>query len=100
EYITAAATSKIVKEEGGVVTSVVQVDDQAQRNAINEIRDARRSGRRRVTPDLLVRVAAVHADHADRPVEAVQDAFQTAYRTAARYVQLARAQGLIPPKEH
>lgn len=68
------------------------------RAARKAIARARSGARRTVTDDLLRSVAAVYLENvADRPVEHVQAAFRPAsYRTAARYVQLARAKGYLP----
>jgi len=59
---------------------------------------ARSGARRTVTDELLRSVAKVYRDNiTDRPVEHVRAAFRPAsYRTAARYVQLARAKGFLP----
>lgn len=68
--------------------------DRAGRSAV---RNARRSVRRSVTPQLLTQVATLYRDHIDdKPTEAVQDAFGVSYRTAGRYVQLARESELLP----
>jgi len=55
------------------------------------------SGRRRVTPDLLKRVADVYsADESGRPTQAVANEFNVSHSTAARYVGSARKQKLLP----
>jgi hypothetical protein len=101
EEIVAAASEQVVSDEGGVTTTVISTSEDARQRAIRSVREARRGGRRKITPELLARVAEVYLAHQDeRPVEAVMSAFLTSYRTAARYVQLAREQDppLIPRK--
>lgn len=56
------------------------------------IRQARKAGRRKVTPELLQRVAELYRTHIDNhPIDAVSDEFDVSYRTAARYVELCRS---------
>lgn len=91
EDIVAATSAEIVSTEGGLTTARVKVGEDAHRAAVSTIRAARQGSRRTVTDDLLQSVADVYRENInDRPVEAVQRAFGTSYRTAARYVQLAR----------
>jgi len=61
------------------------------------VRNARRAARRTVTPQLLEAVAKVYRANIDnKPTDAVQVSFAVSYRTAGRYVQLARGAGLLP----
>ncbi len=100
EVIVSAAAEVVVSRAGAATTTTAAVQTDAERKAsLSVIRDARRSARRRVTPDLLERVATVYRQALDRPVEAVQAAFGTSYRTAARYVQMARQQGFLDESE-
>jgi hypothetical protein len=82
---------QVTRVRGGRVGAA---HDRAGRSAV---RNARRSVRRSVTPRLLTQVATLYRDHIDdKPTEAVQDAFGVSYRTAGRYVQLARESELLP----
>jgi hypothetical protein len=97
EIIVSAAADPIISREGGTITTASrELSDAEQRESLSTIRKARRSARRKVTPDLLQRVANVYQQHADdRPVVAVIDAFGVPRRTASRYVALAREQGYL-----
>jgi hypothetical protein len=65
--------------------------------ALADIRRVR-SGRSRMSRERLEKVADVYRQHVDaRPTEAVARAFGVEHRTAARYVQQARAADLLPP---
>jgi hypothetical protein len=79
---------------GGSRSAEVDAQTRAARKAIGQ---ARKGARRKMTDELLGRVAVIYRDNLDnRPVEAVSGALGVQHRTAARYVQLARAQGLLP----
>lgn len=102
EAIVAEAAGMILiqADDGTVITGPWPVSGGERREAIDAIRSARRSARRRVTPELLQRVAEVYQQHQDeRPVQAVMDAFGTSRRTASRYVHLARQQDLFPVRD-
>ncbi len=77
--------------EGGVVSTVTtnrQVDADA---AFKTIARARRDSRRRVTDDLLRKVAEVYRGHAGpHPTKAVAEHFGVKHRTAGDYVRAAR----------
>jgi hypothetical protein len=91
EYITAACSEFFTVRDGKIG---VRDPDQA---TIGTVRDARAGTRRRVTPELLSKVADIYREHFDdRPTEAVQRAFGLTQRTAARYVERCRAEGLLP----
>lgn len=84
--------------EDGSVAAVVRVADSDAdytKAAKRTLQAARRASRRRVTPELLARVAEVYRSHVDRPAEAVELAFGVSERTAFRYIQEARRQGLL-----
>jgi hypothetical protein len=69
------------------------VDD---RSALADITRSR-AGRPRISREHLKKVAEVYRRHFDkRPTEAVARAFGVKHRTAARYVQQARAAGYLP----
>jgi len=99
EVIVSAAAEVVVSRDGTTTTTTRALSDAERKASLSTIRDARRSARRRVTPDLLERVATVYRQHDSRPVEAVQAAYGTSYRTAARYVQMARQQGFLDESE-
>jgi hypothetical protein len=94
-------TGTVILEEGpnGEVTAgVVTWNEKDLRQTVRTIQQARAVSRRKITPAFLADVAKVYRAHADeRPVEAVQAAFGGSYRTAAMYVQRARAAKLLPP---
>jgi hypothetical protein len=67
------------------------------RTAVADIRRAISGRRRIVTPELLQKVADVYRQHFEKgPTEAVSRSFGVSHRTAARYVQQARAAGNLP----
>jgi len=69
-----------------------------EHRVIRAVRAARSDARRRkVTPELLKKVAAVYQANPDAPTRAVQAAFpDIAHRTAGLYVRRARDAGLLP----
>lgn len=72
-------------------------DEDEIREARNAIRAARSGARRTITDELLAQVAGTYRQNvSDRPVKAVEHAFGTSHRTAARWVGLAREAGLLP----
>ena len=86
----------------GSISSVVRVADSDAdytRKARTVLREARRSGRRKVTPAFLKRVAEVYLSEDDRPAENVELAFGVSARTAFRYISLAREQGFLEERE-
>lgn len=67
------------------------------RDAVADIRRARSGRPRTITSERLQKVAEVYRQHFDkRPTEAVMRSFGVSHRTAARYVQQARAAGHLP----
>jgi len=94
--------NEITRRDDGAIESVVRVPDvQAKhyRDAQAVLREARSAGRRKVTDELLQRVAEVYRSDSDRPGLAVQRAFAVKQRTAFRYIAQARERGLLEPKE-
>jgi len=99
EWLFSLAASVVVDESAdGSVTAIQTFDEDVTRQTARAIQQARSMARRKITPAFLDAVATVYRDNADeRPVEAVNAAFGGSYRTAAMYVQRARAAGLLPP---
>lgn len=97
EDMIALVARRVTAETDGIVTSVLEAGEGAARGAIATVREARKGARRTVTDELLAEVARVYRENIDgNPTEAVKVALGREYRTAARYVQLARAKGLLP----
>jgi hypothetical protein len=73
-----------------------------ERNSRKAIEQARKAPRRKVTPELLRRVADVYRENIDgKPIGAIRDEFDVSYRTAARYVELCRDDEFqLLPKTH
>lgn len=68
-------------------------------SAVRDIRSVRRSPRS-VTPEMVSAAAEIYKAHFDgRPTDAVARSFGVSYRTAARYIQHARATGLLSKTE-
>lgn len=68
-----------------------------ERNSRKAIEQARKASRRKVTQEVLRKAAEVYRENiATKPLEAVRDEFDVSYRTAARYVELCRSEGLLP----
>lgn len=89
-------------DENGGFRGVEGVPDSSSdefRRARTALREVRRASRRKVTPELLARVAEVYHSDPERPAEAVELAFAVSPRTAFRYISQARDQGLIEPRE-
>ena len=93
-------TATVIVEErpDGAYTGVVTWDEKELRRTARTIQQARAVSRRKITPAFLGDVTEVYRAHVDdRPVEAVMSTFPCKYRTAAMYVQRARAAKLLPP---
>lgn len=73
-----------------------------ERNSRKAIEHARKAAYRKVTPELLRRVADVYRENLDKkPIDAIRDEFDVSYRTAARYVELCRSDEFaLLPKTH
>lgn len=95
EQLVSAASSRVIFAAEGVVSAFFGDGREWEQEARKAVRAMQRSGRRKVNSDHLKRVAAVYKEHGDKPVQAVTLAFGTSYRTAARWVQKARAEGLL-----
>lgn len=94
EDIVAGSMMEVVLNEGGKLHVVDRVN--ADRDNIKATRAMQASARRKITPEFLSRVVEVHRQHRDEGgVEAVAAAFGTSYRSAARWVQKARQEGLL-----
>ena len=92
EYVTAACS----ESAGSSFVTVGEPDA----GALKAVRQARKATRRTVTPEKLEKVAQIYREHiADRPVQAVMRTFDLTERTAARYVERCRKEGLLPPTE-
>lgn len=73
--------------------------DVEPRSNVARLRIARRNERRKVTDELLQRVAAVYRAEPDRPVLEVQRVLGVSRSTAFRYVQVARERGFLAEKD-
>lgn len=94
EAIVAASMMEVVSNTDGTLVVVDRAD--SRRENIKATRVMQSGARRKITPNLLGRVAEVYRDHEDdSPVDAVSLAFDTSYRSAARWVQKARQEGLL-----
>lgn len=92
------ATVVVDERPDGTMTGVVSWSDRDLRGTAKAIQHARAASRRKITDAFLGDVADIYRKNVDaRPVEAVRAAFGGSYRTAAMYVQRARAAGLLPP---
>lgn len=92
----------LIENEDGSITGTIRMPDSESehyRAARGALRQAQRAGRRKVTPELLAKVADVYRANDARPAEAVEDAFGVSPRTAFRYIRMAREQGLLEPRE-
>lgn len=93
---TATALASYRSTGDGTMVRASSVDHRA--SDIRAIREARSQARRKVTPELLAEVADLYrAYFDDSPIERIATAFQVSERTAARYVQLCRRDGHLPP---
>lgn len=97
EDLVAVASSKVVSTDGGVIHAVIDRSPDSERDAHRAVRAMQRGGRRRVDQKHLTKVAEIYREHqaSGRPVEAVETAFGTSYRSAARWIQRARQEGLL-----
>jgi len=92
-----AATVIVEESPDGSWSGTQGFDEQELRETARTIQQARAVSRRKITPSFLADVAKVYrANIDDRPVEAVRATFGGSYRTAAMYVQRARAEALLP----
>ncbi|WP_343598894.1 hypothetical protein [Mycobacterium sp.] len=95
EWVDAAvAACSWIPARGGILYDGFAADRaKARRNATRV-----RAGQPRASTHHLQKVADIYREHlAEHPTEAVRRAFGYSPRTAARYVERARAAGLLPP---
>jgi hypothetical protein len=96
EEIVAAASWHVRSVEDGQVHATASDDDQAIAAARRAVREMQRSARRKMTPELLAKVARVYRDDkTGKPTQEVEKAFGVSPRTAARWVSLARKEDLL-----
>ena len=88
-----------IGNDGQVKTKIVQRvpdSDAAYTKAAKfVVQKTRRAARRKVTPDLLQRVANAYRSDEARPAHAVEKTFMVTARTAYRYIEEARKQGFL-----
>jgi hypothetical protein len=72
----------------------------ARRAAVKTVRSARKEVRRKMTDDLLQKVADTHNKVPTARIEAVARAFGVSHRTAQRYIENARKAGLLASTSH
>jgi hypothetical protein len=96
EEIVAAASWHVRSVENGEVHAAASDDEQAMAAARRAVREMQRSARRKMTPELLAKVAKVYRDDkTGKPSKEVEKAFGVSKRTAARWVSLARKDNLL-----
>lgn len=96
EMMAAVAARRIVERDGQIVSVIEFGRPQPYFDAVRQVRRARASSKRRLTPAFLADVARVYREHFDEaPTDAVAKAFQIRPRTASLYVRKARDAGLL-----
>ncbi len=96
-FASVAARVEHVDADAGIVSAVDEHDEKRVAEAARVVQRARAAARRSITPEMLEGVAQIYRKHVDgQPTDAVRRAFGVEYRTAAKYVQRARAAGLLP----
>lgn len=94
EDIVAGSMMEVLSNVEGRLVVVDRAD--AHRANARAARAMQSGGRRKITTEHLQRVAEVYREHEEgTPIEAVEIAFGTSYRSAARWVQKAREEGLL-----
>lgn len=95
EDIFGMFASRIISDDGKTVTAVLAEGDEVDAaQAMNRARKGRAA--RKITPDLIRRVADVYAAHLDdAPTQAVKRAFGVEDRQARKYVKLAEEHGYL-----
>ena len=95
----AVAVCSYEQAEDGAITKSAPTPADSE-NARQVRRNAPRSGRPKVPPERLHEVADLYRRHTDgQPLKIVADVLGVSARTAARYVQKCRSDGLLPPRE-
>jgi hypothetical protein len=88
-----------IGDDGHIQTKIVQRvpdSDAAYTKAAKlVVQKTRRAARRKITPELLQRVADAYRSDADRPAQAVQATLAVSPRTAYRYISEARRLGFL-----
>jgi hypothetical protein len=88
-----------ITDDGHIQTKIVQRvpdSDAAYTKAAKVVvQKTRRAARRKMTPELLQRVANTYRSDEARPAHAVEKAFMVTARTAYRYIEEARKQGFL-----
>lgn len=92
EIVTGASRKGWIAPDGSL-GMLITTDPEDARQARKVTREMQRGGRRKIDEKHLRRVAEVYGEHED--VDAVALAFGTSYRSAARWVQKARQEGLL-----
>jgi hypothetical protein len=97
EWVSFACSMVGFANQGGIRTTDAKWASEEYRAAVEGVvRQARRRNRR-ATPEFLRDVARVYRAAESAPVEAVRETFgPMGHSTAARYVKLARDEGLLP----
>lgn len=92
-----AMTETITQQEGGTVTAIEPVEDDAELSqTLKELRAVRQEARRHVTDDVLREVARIYRENIGaNPTTAVAQHTGRSHRTAALYVQRAREKGFL-----
>ncbi|OLZ43262.1 hypothetical protein BS329_39940 [Amycolatopsis coloradensis] len=99
ELIVTAVSSKIISAgpEGLVLGDNQGATTENFDAALATIRAARKGTRARITDDFLREVAETYRANVDgSPTKAVEEKYGVEYRTAARWVERARAKGYLP----
>jgi hypothetical protein len=96
EWVTFACSAAAFSNQGNIKTTDAEFESEGERRAVEQVvRKARL--RNRITPEFLRDVARVYRANPDAPVEAVREAWgPIGHSTAARWVKLARDEGLLP----
>lgn len=90
-----AAFSLRIDDETNEIETGVDAGGDVGIESLAAIRNSR--AKRRVTPEFLREVAEVYKANMAAPTRAVRERFFVGERMASKYVQQARAAGLLPP---
>jgi hypothetical protein len=99
EELYALFAWEVVDRQAGFVRATMSASDAAHVDAVRAFQRARKGkGARKITRAFLEEVAKVYRDNlGGKPTEAVGRQYVVAPRTAAGYVEQARAAGILPP---